>query len=119
MTIETKYNIGDEVWCLIKDEPRKFTVNFIKYERGTVYYGLMSAYGLEFELPERNLSQRRIIKELMSKVYKFTNVWTTYGKKGCGYKGVEVEAETILEAKEKVRQLGYNDLLFERITIVK
>lgn len=34
------------------------------------------------------------------------------------YKAVEVEAETILEAKKKVKEMGYEGLIFVRIKVL-
>lgn len=32
MTIETKYNIGEEVWCLVKGKPYKVTITAYKLD---------------------------------------------------------------------------------------
>lgn len=45
------------------------------------------------------------------KIYIFTNQYTTY-REGKGWKQVEVEAETILEAKKKIKDMGHDDLEF-------
>ena len=48
----------------------------------------------------------------MKKKYLFR----TYGRQQ--YKAVEVEAETILEAKKKVKEMGYEGLMFVRIKVL-
>lgn len=48
----------------------------------------------------------------MKKKYLFK----TYGWRP--YKVVEVEAETILEAKKKVKEMGYEGLIFVRIKVL-
>lgn len=39
MTIETKYNIGDKVWALIKNKPKEFIIMGIKYTANNLYKG--------------------------------------------------------------------------------
>lgn len=51
----------------------------------------------------------------MKKIYHFNNYWNR--KKGDNSKRIDVEAETILEAKKKVKGMGYEDLKFERIKV--
>ena len=52
MKIETKYNIGQEVWLLIKGKPYKFTITSYKYEGGNLICGLVDDICRYFELPE-------------------------------------------------------------------
>lgn len=52
MKIETKYNIGQEVWLLIKGKPYKFTITSFKYEGGNIICGLVDDICRYFELPE-------------------------------------------------------------------
>lgn len=51
----------------------------------------------------------------MKKKYVFNNYWNK--KKDESYRQVEVEADTILEAKKKVKEMGYDDVLFIRIKL--
>ena len=51
----------------------------------------------------------------MKKIYYFNNYWNK--KKGEPYRQAKVEAETILEAKKKVKEMGYDDVLFIRINV--
>ena len=39
MTIETKYNIGDEVWVIINNKPEQFIITGIKYTSNKHYKG--------------------------------------------------------------------------------
>lgn len=39
MTIETKYNIGDEVWMMLFDKPEEFVITGIEYTHHRVYTG--------------------------------------------------------------------------------
>lgn len=39
MTIETKYNIGDEVWMTLFDKPKKFVVKGVEYVYHTIFIG--------------------------------------------------------------------------------
>ena len=52
----------------------------------------------------------------MKKKYVFNNYWNK--KKGISYIQVEVEAETILEAKKKVKEMGYENMIFSRIKVL-
>ena len=51
------------------------------------------------------------------KMYVFSNLYMGYSYCNKRYKEVRVIAETILEAKKKVRESGYKDLKFEKICI--
>lgn len=51
------------------------------------------------------------------KWYVFSNSHTGCFRSSKKYKEVVVNAETILEAKKKVKRSGYKDLKFERIVI--
>ena len=55
MKIETKYDIGDEVWGLIKGEPYKLNVICIKFAYGQIYYDLSFDYVKVFELADYEL----------------------------------------------------------------
>ena len=55
MKIETKYDIGDEVWCLIIGEPYKLNVICIKFAYVQKYYDLSFDYVKVFELAENEL----------------------------------------------------------------
>ena len=66
MKIETKYDIGQEVWCLIKGNPYKVEVICIKYAYGQIYYDLLSEKVKIFELAEYNLfsTKEELLKSL-------------------------------------------------------
>lgn len=66
MKIETKYDIGQKVWCLIKGEPYKVEVICIKYAYGQIYYDLLFDSIKVFELAEYNLSptKEQLLKSL-------------------------------------------------------
>lgn len=51
------------------------------------------------------------------KWYVFSNSHTCCFRSSKKYKEVVVDAETILEAKKKIKRSGYKDLKFERIVI--
>ena len=53
----------------------------------------------------------------MKKIYVFNNYWNK--KKGEPYRQTEVEANTILEAKKKVKEMGYDNMCFIRIKILR
>lgn len=66
MKIETKYDIGQEVWCLIKGEPYKVEVICIKFAYGQIYYDLLFDYVKVFELAEYALfpTKEELLKSL-------------------------------------------------------
>lgn len=66
MKIETKYNIGDKVWCLIKGKPYKVTIASFKYEGGNLICGLIDDVCRYFELSEYNLfpTKEELLKSL-------------------------------------------------------
>ena len=66
MKIETKYDIGQEVWCLIKGNPYKVEVICIKYAYDKIYYDLLFDYVKVFELAEYVLSptKEELLKSL-------------------------------------------------------
>ena len=39
MTIETKYNIGDEVWMMLLNEPEQFVITGIEYTHHRIFVG--------------------------------------------------------------------------------
>lgn len=39
MTIETKYNIGDEVWMMLFDKPEEFVITGIEYTHHRIFIG--------------------------------------------------------------------------------
>lgn len=51
------------------------------------------------------------------KWYVFSNLHTCCFRSSKNYREVVVDAETILEAKKKVKRQGYKDLKFERINV--
>lgn len=66
MTIKTKYNIGQEVWCLIKGQPYKVTITTYKYVNGNIICGLIDDVCRYFELSEYNLfpTEEELLKSL-------------------------------------------------------
>ena len=66
MKIETKYDMGDDVWCLIKGEPYKLNVICIKFAYGQIYYDLLFENVKIFELAEYNLfsTKEELLKSL-------------------------------------------------------
>lgn len=41
MVIETKYNLVDEVWCLIKGKPFQMRITTYKFEGGNLICGVI------------------------------------------------------------------------------
>lgn len=66
MTIETKYNIGEEVWCLVKGKPYKVTITAYKLDGYNIIRGLIDDICRYFELPEYNLfpTKEELLKSL-------------------------------------------------------
>ena len=71
MTIETKYNIGDEVWVLINSKPEEFIITGIKYTlnkhyKGCDYYIKSSDCDFETLFPEELLfrTKEELLKSL-------------------------------------------------------
>lgn len=66
MKIETKYDVGQEVWCLIKGKPYKVKVICIKYVCNKIYYDLLFDSTKVFELAEYNLfsNKEELLKSL-------------------------------------------------------
>ena len=60
MTIETKYNIGNEVWMMLLDSPEEFVITGIEYTHhrifiGCKYYIKSTDCEYEVEIPEELL----------------------------------------------------------------
>lgn len=71
MTIETKYNIGDEVWVAINNKPEEFIITGVKYTmngryKGCDYYIKSSDCDYDTLLPEELLSptKEELLKSL-------------------------------------------------------
>lgn len=71
MKIETKYNIGDEVWATLFDEPTKCTIGFIEIaitrtERAEWYYVVPdgSEYGYNASIDEVFPTKEELLKSL-------------------------------------------------------
>ena len=66
MTIETKFNIGEEVWCLVKGKPYKVTITAYKIDGYSIICGLIDDICRYFELSEYNLipTKEELLKSL-------------------------------------------------------
>lgn len=66
MIIETKYNIGQEVWCLVKGKPYKVKITLYKLDGYNIICGLIDDICRYFELSEYNLfpAKGELIKSL-------------------------------------------------------
>ena len=66
MEIKTKYNIGEEVWCLVKGKPYKATITVYKIDGYNIICGLIDDICRCFELSEYNLfpTKEELIKSL-------------------------------------------------------
>ena len=66
MTIETKYNIGQEVWCLVEGKPYKVTITAYKIDDYNIICGLIDDICRYFELSEYNLfpTKEELLKSL-------------------------------------------------------
>lgn len=71
MTIETMYNIGDEVWMMLLDSPEEFVITGIEYTHhrifiGCEYYIKSTDCEYEVKIPEELLfpTKEELLKSL-------------------------------------------------------